>query len=229
MSDVAWTFSTPGKLLADKMITLQAGKLKFFGTRPNWAVSYIAYTKFHLPRPVYTRPAIFSLALAIGRALVSQPALQWRHNENNGISNQHRLNCLFKCLFRRRSKKTSKLRITGLCEGNSPVTGKFPAQRASNEKNIFIWWRHHVFCCRWGTGSERAVWSFALSLVVFTLDMLQYHNMEYCQPSWINKELSMYVSGELFMRSREGYFGVYFPELRSNEGNKHQNNTRVSV
>ena len=27
-------------------------------------------------------------------------------------------------------KKTSKLRVTGLCEGNSPVTGEFPAQRA---------------------------------------------------------------------------------------------------
>ena len=45
---------------------------------------------------------------------------------------------------RRRSKKTSKLRITGLCEGNSPVTGEFPAQRASKEENISIWWRHHV-------------------------------------------------------------------------------------
>ena len=29
-------------------------------------------------------------------------------------------------------KKTSKLRLTGLCEGNSPVTGGFHAQRASN-------------------------------------------------------------------------------------------------
>ena len=32
----------------------------------------------------------------------------------------------------RRSKKASKLRATGLCEGNSPVTGELPAQRASN-------------------------------------------------------------------------------------------------
>ena len=47
-------------------------------------------------------------------------------------------------LFRRRSKETSKLRITGLCEGNSSVTGEFPAQRASNAKNVSIWWRHHV-------------------------------------------------------------------------------------
>ena len=43
-----------------------------------------------------------------------------------------------------RSKKTSQLRVTGLCEGNSPVTGEFPAQRASNAENVSIWWRHHV-------------------------------------------------------------------------------------
>ena len=44
---------------------------------------------------------------------------------------------------RRRSKKTSKFCVTGLCVGNSPVTGEFPAQRASNTENVFIWWRHH--------------------------------------------------------------------------------------
>ena len=35
------------------------------------------------------------------------------------------------------------LPVTGLCEGNPPVTGGFPSQRASNAENIFIWWRHH--------------------------------------------------------------------------------------
>ena len=40
-------------------------------------------------------------------------------------------NCLLDRLFRRRSKKTSKLRVTGVCAGNSPVTGEFPSQRAS--------------------------------------------------------------------------------------------------
>ena len=47
------------------------------------------------------------------------------------------------------SKKTSKLRDTGLCAGNSPVTGEFPAQMASNAEIVSIWWRHHVilsFC-----------------------------------------------------------------------------------
>ena len=44
---------------------------------------------------------------------------------------------------RRRSKKTTKLRVTGLCAWNSPVTGEFPAQMASNAEIVFIWWRHH--------------------------------------------------------------------------------------
>ena len=39
-------------------------------------------------------------------------------------------------------RKTSKLRVTGLCAGNSPVTGEFPAQMTSNAENVSIWWRH---------------------------------------------------------------------------------------
>ena len=45
-------------------------------------------------------------------------------------------------VFRRWSKKTSKLHVTGLCAGNSPVTGEFPAQMASKAENGSIWWRH---------------------------------------------------------------------------------------
>ena len=41
-------------------------------------------------------------------------------------------------------RKKSKLRVTGLCAGNSPVTGEFPAQMASYAENVSIWWRHHV-------------------------------------------------------------------------------------
>ena len=41
-------------------------------------------------------------------------------------------------------KKSPNLRITGLCEWNSPVTGVFPTQRASNAENVSIWWRHHT-------------------------------------------------------------------------------------
>ena len=59
-------------------------------------------------------------------------SLQWRHNGCNGISNHQPHDCLLNRLFRRRSKKTWKLRVTGICEGNSPVTGEFPAQKANN-------------------------------------------------------------------------------------------------
>ena len=45
---------------------------------------------------------------------------------------------------RRRSNKISKLRVTGLCEGNSLVAGEFPAQMSSNAENVSIWWRHRV-------------------------------------------------------------------------------------
>ena len=30
-----------------------------------------------------------------------------------------------------------------LCAGNSPVTGEFLAQMASNAENISVWWHHH--------------------------------------------------------------------------------------
>ena len=69
--------------------------------------------------------------------------LQWRHNEGRGVPNHQPHDCLLKRLFRRRSKKTSKLLVTSLCEGNLPLTGEFPAQMASNTENVSIWWRHH--------------------------------------------------------------------------------------
>ena len=63
-------------------------------------------------------------------------SLQWRHNVRDSISNHQPRECLLSRLIRRRSKKTSKLRVTGLCAGNSPEAGEFPAQRASNAENI---------------------------------------------------------------------------------------------
>ena len=49
---------------------------------------------------------------------ISTFSLQWRHNEHDGVSNHHRPHCLLNRLFRRRSRKTSKLRVTGLYAGN---------------------------------------------------------------------------------------------------------------
>ena len=71
-------------------------------------------------------------------------SLQWRHNGRGGVTNHQPHDCLLKRLFRHRSKKTPKLPVIVLCTGNSPVTGEFPAQWASNAENDSIWWRHHV-------------------------------------------------------------------------------------
>ena len=79
--------------------------------------------------------------------------LQWRHNGHYSVSNHQPRDCLLNRLFRRSSKKTSKLSVTGLCAGNSPGTGEFPAQMASNAENVSIWWRHH--CSQQSTSCER--------------------------------------------------------------------------
>ena len=42
-------------------------------------------------------------------------------------------------------KKTSKLRVIGLCEGNPPVSCGFPTQKVGNTENISIWWRQHGY------------------------------------------------------------------------------------
>ena len=68
--------------------------------------------------------------------------IQCDHNERDNVSYHRRLDCLLHRLFRRRLKKTSEHRVTGLCEGNSPVTSEFPAQRVNNAENVTIWWRH---------------------------------------------------------------------------------------
>ena len=55
------------------------------------------------------------------------------------VSDHQPHDCLLNRLFRRRLKKTSNLRVTGLCEGHSLVTGEFSAQRTSNAENVSMW------------------------------------------------------------------------------------------
>ena len=64
-------------------------------------------------------------------------SLHWRHNGRDSVSNHQSYDCLLKCLFRRRSKKISKRRVTGLCAGNSPESDEFTAQRSVMRK-----WSH---------------------------------------------------------------------------------------
>ena len=83
-----------------------------------------------------------SLLFSVGCCYYCKP-LQWRHNWRDSVSNHQPHDCLLNGLFRRRSNKTWKLRVTGLCSGNSPGTGEFPAWMASKAENVSIWWRHH--------------------------------------------------------------------------------------
>ena len=81
---------------------------------------------------------------------------QWRHGHTKFITYNDvimttmasQINSLtivlLNCSFGHRLKKTSKLRVTGLFAGKSPVTGEFPAQRTNNAENVSIWWRHHL-------------------------------------------------------------------------------------
>ena len=72
---------------------------------------------------------------------------------------------------RHRSKKTPKPRVTGLCAGNSPVTGEFPAQRTSNAENVSICWRHHARSDEikvvW-TGFFISHWHFSVYFIRYT-------------------------------------------------------------
>ena len=90
-------------------------------------------------------------------------SLQWRHDGRGSVSSHQHHDCLLNRLFRLISRKTSKLRVTGLCAGNSPVTGEFLTKMSSNTKNVSIWWRHHVsesprMETAWGTNLSRIEW-----------------------------------------------------------------------
>ena len=93
-----------------------------------------------------------------------------RHNERDDVSNHQPHDCLLIRSCRPRSKKTLNLRVTGLCAGNSPVTGEFPAQTASNAENVSILWRHHAmnylyeYIDPWGS-----LWYYYISITKQTM------------------------------------------------------------
>ena len=133
----------------------------------NWAVLFNSL--FGLRKKKTSELCIncpFVRALVIGDF---RSALRWHHNERDGVSNHQPHDCLFNRLFRRRSKKTSKFRVTGHCAGNSLVTGEFPhmgavtrkmfpfddviMESASNDESVSMSWR-----------LRSPIWSIALLL-----------------------------------------------------------------
>ena len=112
-------------------------------------------------------------------------SLQWRHYGRDSVSNHQPHDCFLNRLFRHRSKKTSKLRVTGLCAGNSPEAGEFPAQMASNAENASIWWRHHDDCESYTSMKE-----LTLHVLFISLDSsCRYEDMKMmikkCPTTWL--------------------------------------------
>ena len=94
--------------------------------------------------------------------------LRWRHNGRHSVSNHQPHHCLLNQSFRRRSKKRAKLRVTGLCVGNSPGTGEFPAQMVSNAENVSF---DDVIMQLWHCTS-----SFPFPVAIITLPNIHHHH-----------------------------------------------------
>ena len=99
-------------------------------------------------------------------------SLHWRHNERKGVSNHQRLHFLLNCWSRRGSKKTSKLRVTDFCVGNSPVTGEFPAQKASNAE-MFQLDDVILISCTWPSEWNRSIYQIHYTGVTLALWRLE--------------------------------------------------------
>ena len=74
-------------------------------------------------------------------------SLHWRHNDHDGVSNHQPHHWLLNRLYRRRSRKTSKLRVTGLCVGNSPGPVNSPHKGPVTRKmfpfdDVIMWTRN---------------------------------------------------------------------------------------
>ena len=91
---------------------------------PAWKWKHaLVITPYIKQRYVITFPYGYIKITTLIRNILESNPLRWRHNGCDSVSNHQPYDCLLNRLFRRRWKKTSKLRVTGLCAGN-PVTRK---------------------------------------------------------------------------------------------------------
>ena len=78
----------------------------------------------------------------------NQQIIMWLYNsdvtwESYGISNHQQLNCSSTACSVLHQRKHQISVLLALCEGNPPVTGGFPSQRASDAEIISILCYHH--------------------------------------------------------------------------------------
>ena len=130
-------------------------------------------------RSTFFQPLVWTQTITdpLSRESNDDIPLWWRHNDHDSVSNHQPHECLLNRLFRRRSKKTSKLRVTGLCVGNSPgpvnsphkgpVTRKmFPFDDVimpSQAESVSMAWRPNTHSL---TTLKMANWSLVVPRVV---------------------------------------------------------------
>ena len=94
-------------------------------------------------------------------------SLQWLYNEHHGVPNHRHLHCLLSRLFRLASKKTSKLRVTGLFRGihlwpvDSPHKGPVMRKMFPLDGGIMFC---YIFCCK---------------LLTLTIFLVKGHHLKY--------------------------------------------------
>ena len=106
-----------------------------------------AATKRNISRTVFIFVGIY--CKYIWAASTPSLSLEWRLNERTGISNHRRLDCLLNRLFRRISKKATKLCVTGRCDHRWPVDS--PHKGSVTRKmfpfdDIIMWCVHKHVC-----------------------------------------------------------------------------------
>ena len=102
---VIWTRGTNCSEVSIKNIFISGWETKIFWHSPNWVVSYIAYTKFHLPRPVSHSPGQIFIRIGERVSASFQPAFRKMHSQMMTIS--FRPQCA-NCLFWLTTKNTSR-------------------------------------------------------------------------------------------------------------------------
>ena len=136
---IASNFFSTFKALQDELQTQSINQylpLKFMALLP-MIYSIHGMSRFNKQTMVSDGYLILQQTLDLHQGVIFRGRpLQWRHNGRVGVSNHQSRDCLLN-RFMRRSKITSKH-----CTGNSPVTGEFPAEMASNAVNVSISWRH---------------------------------------------------------------------------------------
>ena len=97
-------------------------------------------------------------------------SLHWRHNGRDGVSNHQPNDCLLNPMFRRRSKKTSKLRVTAFCAGNSPGSVNSPHKWPVTRKMFHLMTSSCVGVKRFFviTASKRHTWDYK---TLFTVNL----------------------------------------------------------